>query len=138
MRTWIRLTVAFAFLFAALTAALGQDSAVKADQYLSTWAKQGRFSGTVLLAKDGKVLLRKSYGMANYELAVPNTPETVYRIGSITKSFSGLAVLQLEERGLLKVSDPARKYVPEIPAAWGDFTIHHLLCHMSGIPDVIN
>jgi CubicO group peptidase (beta-lactamase class C family) len=138
MRTLIRLTAAFALLFAAVAAAMGQSIATRADQYLTTWAKQGRFSGTVLLAKGGKVLLRKSYGMANYELGAPSTPETVYRIGSITKSFTGLAVLQLEERGLLKVSDPARKYVPEIPAAWGDFTIHQLLCHMSGIPDWMN
>src|SRR4051812_37086196 len=108
MRTLIRLTAAFALLFAAVAAAMGQSIATRADQYLTTWAKQGRFSGTVLLAKDGKVVLRKSYGMANYELGVPNTPETVYRIGSITKSFTGLAVLQLEERGLLKVGDPAR------------------------------
>ena len=138
MRTLIRLTTAFALLSAAVVAAMGQGIAERADQYLTTWAQQGRFAGTVLLAKDGKVLLRKSYGLANYELGVPNTPETVYRIGSITKSFTGLAVLQLEERGLLKVGDPARKYVPEIPAAWGDFTIHQLLCHMSGIPDWMN
>ena len=117
MRTLIRLATAFALLSAAVVAAMGQGIADKADQYLTTWAQQGRFAGTVLLAKDGKVLLRKSYGLANYELGVPNTPETVYRIGSITKSFTGLAVLQLEERGLLKVGDPARKYVPEIPVA---------------------
>jgi CubicO group peptidase (beta-lactamase class C family) len=138
MRNWIRLTAAFAFLFAAVAAAMGQGIATRADQYLSTWAKQGRFSGTVLLAKDGKVLLRKSYGMANYELGVPNTPETVYRIGSITKSFTALAILQLEERGLLKVSDPVRKYVPEVPADWGDISIHLLLCHKSGIPDFMS
>jgi CubicO group peptidase (beta-lactamase class C family) len=138
MRTLIRLTAAFALLFAAVAAAMGQSIATKADQYLTTWAKQGRFSGTVLLAKDGKVVLRKSYGMANYELGVPNTPDTVYRIGSITKSFTALAVLQVEEKGLLKVTDPARKYVPEIPAGWGDITIHQLLCHMSGIPDFMN
>jgi len=117
MRTFIRLTAAFALLLAAVAAAVGQDIATRADQYLSTWEKQGRFSGTVLLAKDGKVLLRKSYGMANYELGVPNTPETVYRIGSITKSFTARAILQLEERGQLKVTDPARKHVLEIPAA---------------------
>jgi len=138
MRNWIRLTAAFAFLFAAVAAALGQDIAAQADQYLSTWAKQGRFSGTVLLAREGKIVLRKSYGMANYELVVPNTPETVYRIGSITKSFTALAVLQLEERGLLKVEDPVRKYVPELPAGWGDISIHLLLCHKSGIPDFMS
>jgi len=118
--------------------ASGQNIAANADQYLSTWAKQGRFSGTVLLAKDGKVLLRKSYGMANYELGVPNTPDTVYRIGSITKMFTAFSILQLEEKGLLNVGDSVSKYVPEIPPEWNDVTIHLLLCHKSGIPDFIN
>jgi len=135
MRTLIRLTAAFVFLLGTFFGANAQTIAAKADQYLSVWAKQGRFSGTVLLAKNGKILLRKSYGMANYELGVPNTPETVYRIGSITKSFTALAILQLEERGLLSVNDPVAKFVPEVPADWSAITIHLLLCHKSGIPD---
>lgn len=114
-----------------------QDFATKADAYLTTWANQGRFSGVVLVAKGDKVLLRKGYGMANFELNVPNTPETVFRIGSITKSFTALSILQLEEWGLLKVSDPAIKYIPEIPQAWSAITIHQLLCHMSGIQEFI-
>ena len=74
MRNWIRITAAFAFLFAAVPAAFGQNIAANADQYLSTWARQGRFSGTMLMAKDGKILFRKSYGQANYELNVPTLP----------------------------------------------------------------
>ena len=112
----------------------GQDVTEKADQYLSTWAKQGRFSGAVLIAKGDKILLRKGYGMANYELSVPNSPENVFRIGSITKMFTALSILQLEEKGLLKVSDPVAKYIPEIPQGWSEITIHQLLCHKSGIP----
>ncbi|HEY3704846.1 MAG TPA: serine hydrolase domain-containing protein [Terracidiphilus sp.] len=111
------------------------DVAAKADQYLTAWADQGRFAGAVLIAKGDKVLLRKGYGMANYELNVPNTPETVFRIGSITKMFTAYGVLQLEEKGKLSVNDPVSKYVPEMPAAWSAITIHHLLCHKSGIPD---
>jgi CubicO group peptidase (beta-lactamase class C family) len=135
MRLFIRLIASAALLAAATAAAPAQDIPAKADQYLSTWAAQGRFSGTVLLAKDNKILLRKSYGMANYELNVPNTTDTVYRIGSITKLFTGLSILQLEEKGLLNVTDPASKYVPELPAEWNAITIHLLLCHKSGIPD---
>jgi CubicO group peptidase (beta-lactamase class C family) len=118
--------------------AAGQDVAAKADAYLNTWAKQGRFSGAVLIAKDDKILLRKGYGMANFELNVPNTPDTVFRIGSITKMFTAFSILQLEERGLLKTTDPAVKYIPELPATWSAITIHELLCHKSGIPDFIN
>ncbi|HEY1986493.1 MAG TPA: serine hydrolase domain-containing protein [Terracidiphilus sp.] len=135
MRLFIRL-IGGATLFAAtIVTAPAQDIAARADQYLSTWAAQGRFSGTVLLAKDNKILLRKSYGMANYELNVANTPDTVYRIGSITKLFTAFGILQLEEKGLLNVADPVSKFIPELPAEWNAITIHQLLCHKSGIPD---
>jgi CubicO group peptidase (beta-lactamase class C family) len=117
------------------SSAWGQDVGKEADQYLSTWARQGRFSGAVLIAKGDKILLRKGYGMANYDLNVPNSPEMVFRIGSITKMFTAFSILQLEEKGLLKVSDPVAKYVPEVPQGWNAITIHELLCHKSGIPD---
>jgi CubicO group peptidase (beta-lactamase class C family) len=142
MRRAVRLIVSVVALFGAAgalltgttSAAQGQDVGEKADQYLSAWAKQGRFSGAVLIAKGDKVLLRKGFGMANYELNVPNSPETVFRIGSITKMFTAFSILQLEEKGLLKVSDPVSKYIPEMPQGWSEVTIHQLLCHKSGIP----
>jgi CubicO group peptidase (beta-lactamase class C family) len=138
MHSWLRI-FAIAILAAVTTAgAFAQDVAAKADQYLTAWADQGRFSGAILIAKGDKVLLRKAYGMANFELNVPNTPETVFRIGSTTKMFTAYSVLQLEEKGLLSVNDPVAKYVPEVPAAWSAITIHQLLCHKSGIPDFIN
>jgi CubicO group peptidase (beta-lactamase class C family) len=115
--------------------ALSQEVATKADEYLSSWTKQGRFSGTVLIAKDGKVLLRKSYGLANIELGVPNTPEMIYRIGSITKSFTAIAILQLEQQKKLSLQDPVVKYVPEVPKDWQQITIQQLLTHVSGIPN---
>jgi CubicO group peptidase (beta-lactamase class C family) len=126
---------AVALAFLVTVSALAQDVATKADEYLSAWSNQGRFSGTVLIAKDGKVLLRKSYGMADMELGVPNTPETIYRIGSITKSFTALAILQLEAQKKLTVQDPVVKYVPGVPKAWQQITIQQLLTHVSGIPD---
>jgi CubicO group peptidase (beta-lactamase class C family) len=128
-------TIALAFGLTAVAAA--QDVATKADGYLSTWARQGRFSGTVLMARGDKILLRKGYGMANFELNVPNSPETVFRIGSITKMFTAFSILQLEERGLLKVTDPVVKYIPELPQGWSAITIHQLLCHKSGIQEIM-
>ena len=126
---------AVALAFLVTVSAFAQDVASKADEYLSAWSKQGRFSGTVLIAKDGKVLLRKSYGMANVELSVPNTPEMIYRIGSITKSFTALAVLQLEAQKKLSLQDAAVKYIPEVPKPWQQITLQQLLTHVSGIPD---
>ncbi len=136
LRTWTIATFALLLSTAALQAS--QDVAAKSDEYLSAWAKQGRFSGVVLIARGDKILLQKGYGMANFEQNVPNTPDTVFRIGSITKSFTALSVLQLEERGLLNVNDPAVKYIPELPQPWSAITIHQLLCHKSGVPDFIS
>ncbi len=119
---------AVALAFLVTVSAFAQDVATKADEYLSAWSKQGRFSGTVLIAKDGKVLLRKSYGMANLELGVPNTPEMIYRIGSITKSFTALAILQLEAQKKLRragSSGEVRSRSAESMAADHDSTIAH-------------
>ena len=135
MRFSLRMIAGGVLLLGITAIAWTQDIGSQADAYLTAWAEQGRFSGAVLIAKGDKVLLRKGYGKANYELNIANTPETVFRIGSITKSFTALSILQLEEKGKLKVSDPVAKYVPELPAAWSEITIHQLLCHKSGIPE---
>ena len=138
MRKSKRIIASCVLLLTMTAVAWTQDIGTQADAYLTAWANQGRFSGAVLIAKGDKILLRKGYGKSNFELNVANTPETIFRIGSITKSFTALSILQLEEKGLLKVSDPVAKYVPELPAAWSAITIHQLLCHRSGIPDFVN
>ena len=138
MRIATRIFASSVLLLGMTAVAWTQDIGARADAYLTAWANQGRFSGVVLIAKGDKVLLRKGYGNANHELNVANTPDMVLRIGSITKSFTALSILQLEEKGMLKVGDPVSKYVPELPAAWSEITIHQLLCHKSGIPDFVN
>ena len=82
-------------------------------------AKEERFSGSVLVAKDGEVLLAKGYGLANAEHEVPNTPETKFRLGSITKMFTATAILILQERGKLKVEDADRQASPRLPEGVG-------------------
>lgn len=116
-------------------AAHAADLAAQFEQRIQEAVKAGRFSGSVLVARDGKVLLSKGYGLANAELGVANTPQTKFRLGSITKQFTALAVLQLEEKGKLKTSDPVCQYVTDCPAAWQKITLHHLLTHTSGIPN---
>ena len=76
--------------------------------------------------------------MANIELAVPNTPQTVFRLGSVTKQFTAMAIMILQERGKLRVSDPVCQYLTDCPAAWQPLTIRHLLTHTSGIPNYTN
>ncbi len=119
---------------AAQTAAPAPEWVAQVDDYLSGLVKQNRFSGAVLVARDGRVLLEKGYGFANAELEVPNTPQTKFRLGSITKQFTAASVLLLQEQGKLNVQDPVCKYVENCPAAWQPITIHHLLTHTSGIP----
>jgi len=87
---------------------------------------------TVLIAKDDKVIYRKAFGMANLELNVPMKPENVLELASITKQFTGVAILMLMEQGKLSLQDPLSKYIADYPK--GDqITIHHLLIHTSGI-----
>jgi CubicO group peptidase (beta-lactamase class C family) len=115
--------------------ACAQDISRKIDECVGAYAGDHRFMGSVLIAKGGKILVEKGYGMADLELDVPNTPQTKFRLGSITKQFTAAAILQLEEQGKLSVSDPISKYFSESPASWKDVTIHHLLTHTSGIPN---
>lgn len=92
------------------------------------------FSGSVLVAIDGKIILKKGYGMADYEKQIPNSPETVFKIGSITKQFTSMAVMMLEERGFLSVNDPISKYIPDYKGV-DKITIHNLLSMTSGISE---
>ncbi|MGI8467729.1 MAG: serine hydrolase [Pyrinomonadaceae bacterium] len=91
------------------------------------------FSGTVLVARDGKPIVSKGYGMANIELGVPNAPQTVFRLGSVTKQFTAMAIMMLAEHGKLNVNDPICKYLADCPAAWQPITVKNLLTHTSGI-----
>ena len=112
--------------------------ASQVDAYLGPLVTAGQFSGAVLIARDGQVLLRQGYGLANREHDVANTPQTTFRLGSVTKQFTAMAILLLEQQGKLTVQDRICTYVFECPTAWQDITIHHLLTHTSGIRNFTN
>jgi CubicO group peptidase (beta-lactamase class C family) len=128
------LRYALVFLLLA-TAAFAQDTA-RMEQMIDVHVKNRTFMGAVLVAKGDTVLLNKGYGSANLEWEIPNAPATKFRLGSITKQFTAAALLLLEERGKLSTSDPIKKHMPDAPAAWDAITIHHLLTHTSGIPNL--
>ncbi|MBI4905891.1 MAG: serine hydrolase [Acidobacteria bacterium] len=128
---WIRILVSL-FLLASHAAAL--DVTTQADAFVQAFVTQKRFQGSVLVAREGKPLFRKSYGLANVEWDAANTPDTKFRLGSISKQFTAVLILQLAEQGKLKLEDSVRKYYPDGPASWDAVTIHHLLSHQSGIP----
>ncbi|MFC2158315.1 serine hydrolase domain-containing protein [Acidobacteriota bacterium] len=104
----------------------------KLDDYMNVHLQDRSFMGSILLARDGRILVSKGYGMANLEHDVPNTPQTKFRLGSITKQFTSMSIMQLQKKGLLNVNDTFDKYIPDFKS--GDlFTIHHLLTHTSGV-----
>jgi CubicO group peptidase (beta-lactamase class C family) len=107
----------------------------KADIYLSKLAKARLFSGSVLIARNGNVLVRKGYGEAARKKHLLNTAQTKFRLGSITKQFTAMAILILQARGKLNVQDRICTYLADCPTTWQQITIHHLLTHTSGIPD---
>jgi CubicO group peptidase (beta-lactamase class C family) len=105
------------------------------DALATSYAKAGQFNGTVLVAEHGKVVFTKGYGLANREWNQPNAADTRFRLGSLTKQFTSMLVMQLVEKGKLKLDGHITDYLPDYPKATGDkITIHHLLTHTSGIP----
>jgi len=109
------------------------ETAAEIDAYINALAEMNRFSGAVLVARQGHVVLSKGYGMANHEHDVPNTPQTVFRIGSLSKQFTAMAIMLLHEAGHLRVEDTVAQYLPDYPHG-AKITIHHLLTHSSGLP----
>lgn len=102
------------------------------DAVVQDFLKLDQFSGSILLGQEGKILYAKAFGEADKDHHVMNTLDTKFNIGSIGKTFTAIAIMQLAEKGKLKVSDPVIKYLPDFP--YGDeITIHHLLTHTSGM-----
>ncbi|MGN6111400.1 MAG: serine hydrolase domain-containing protein [Luteimonas sp.] len=104
-------------------------------QFLDEQGKAG-FSGVFLVAKDGDVLVR-AYGLADREWGIPNSPDTKFRIGSLTKQFTAAGILLLAADGKLSLDDPVCRYVDHCPAAWKPIVIRQLLNHSSGIHDFV-
>ena len=102
------------------------------DTYMKALQKHHNFHGSVLVAKDGKVLLNKGYGFANFEQNTMNKSQTKFAIGSMTKQFTAMAIMQLSEKGLIDVEDKVSKYLTDFPN--GDLiTLHNLMTHTSGL-----
>ncbi|MDQ2922597.1 MAG: serine hydrolase [Acidobacteriota bacterium] len=104
----------------------------RVDAYIKPYLEMAAFSGAILIAKGGEVLVSKGYGMANYELSLPNTPKSRFHLASLSKPFTAAAIMILQERGKLSVNDPLSKYIPDYPN--GDkISIHLLLSHKAGL-----
>jgi CubicO group peptidase (beta-lactamase class C family) len=104
-----------------------------ADSILTAAAARG-FAGVGLIMKDGAPILRKGYGLAQRETRTAFTPATIVQVGSNTKDFTTVAILQFMSRGKIEPADPMSKFFPDIPADKRGITIRQLLDHRSGLP----
>jgi len=125
----------FVILLITASATIAQDTARNIDDLLKAYYDYGQFNGSVLVAEKGKVVYKKGFGMANMEWAIPNQPDTKFRIGSVTKQFTAALVLQLVEEGKIKLDGKLGDYLPDYRKdTGGKITVHQLLNHTSGIP----
>ncbi|EJR38594.1 MULTISPECIES: serine hydrolase domain-containing protein [Bacillus] len=104
------------------------------SQKLNQYLVGKQFNGTVLVTDKEHVILNKGYGYADVQNKIENTPQTKYRIGSITKTVVATSILQLQEQGKLNIQDNVNKYIPSFPAD-KHITLYHLLTHTSGLPE---
>ena len=113
-------------------------TAARIDAFLSGIYKPDQPGAAIIAVKDGKVVFRKGYGLAEVELGMPIRPEMVFRIGSVTKQFTATAVMMLVEEGKLALDDQITKWLPDYPTGGARVTIEHLLTHTSGIKSYTN
>src|SRR5215213_5178822 len=131
-RLWLCIAI---ILLVSANVVVAQDHAAKIQELLALAHKYRQFNGSALVAENGKVIYKGAFGQANMEWNIPNTPDTKFRLGSITKQFTATVILQLVEQGKIKLDARLSDYLPEYRKDVGNkVTIHNLLTHTSGIP----
>jgi CubicO group peptidase (beta-lactamase class C family) len=137
---WPAILIVLLVLFISFPSFLSaQDKAAKIDGLLQLYCDYGKFNGTALVAEGGRVIYKKGFGLANMEWNIPNRPDTKFRLGSITKQFTSMLILQLVEGGKISLDGKLSEYLPYYREDTGKkVTIHHLLTHTSGIPSYTN
>lgn len=120
----------------AMPCAAQQAITTRVDEYVNSEMQKERIPGLSLaVIKDGQIILAKGYGLANVELQVAVTPETIFQSGSMGKQFTATAVMMLVEEGKVSLDDKITKYFTDAPASWQNITVRHLLTHTAGTTD---
>jgi CubicO group peptidase (beta-lactamase class C family) len=128
--------VAVIAFVATFTVSFAQTKTTQLDELLNKYTEYGQFNGSVLVADHGKVIYKKGFGLANREWDIPNAPDTKHRLGSITKQFTAMLIMQLVAEGKLDLQATISKYLPDYSKVNGEkITIHQLLNHTSGTPN---
>jgi CubicO group peptidase (beta-lactamase class C family) len=141
-----QLTLMIRFLKSALIAllmfpcyhiAFGQSDSI--DVFVKYQMEKRKIPGLQLaIVRQGKIIKTGNYGLANLQDSIPVTENTVFTINSITKAFTGIAIMQLAEAGKLKLDAPISDYLADLPQSWKPITVQQLLSHISGIPDIVD
>ncbi|MEM6348689.1 MAG: serine hydrolase domain-containing protein, partial [Bacteroidota bacterium] len=114
-----------------------QSSKLEAiNELVSTYAEYGQFNGAILVAHEGELVYKQGFGLANMEWEIPNQTDTKFRLGSISKQFTAMLIMQLVAEGKLELNAPLARYLPDYPKENAErITIHQLLTHSAGVPN---
>jgi CubicO group peptidase (beta-lactamase class C family) len=137
MRRWLLCVLVLSALAPGATPADAPDARSRVDELFREYDRSDSPGCALGVFRDGKIEYGRGYGMANLELGVANTPQTVFDIGSTSKQFTAFAIQLLARDGKLSLDDDVRKWVPEIPSYGKTVTIRHLLHHTGGLRDYI-
>jgi CubicO group peptidase (beta-lactamase class C family) len=131
------ITCAAALLLIFLVTATAQNgSTAQIDEFVKAEMQRQHLPGVSLaIVKDGTLVYAKGYGYSNVEHQVPVKPETIFQSGSVGKQFTATAVMMLVEEGKVSLDEKISKYLGEVPQAWQNITVRHLLTHTSGLTD---
>jgi len=129
------LTAIFLLIF--VSSAIADKKIDAVDKLFSQWDKKDTPGCALAIVKDGKIIYKQGYGLANLELNVPITPQSVFYIGSVSKQFVTMCIAILDKQGKLSLDGDIRKYVPELPDYGPPITVRHLIYHTSGLRDYL-
>lgn len=129
------LLIVTAAVAAVLAGSVHAQDVGRMDEVIRAAVDSEEFTGSVLVARGDEVLLDRGYGLANREWGIPNAGDTKFRLGSVTKQFTAVAIMLLVEGGKVDLDAPVKTFIPDAPATWDGVTVRHLLTHTGGIPD---
>jgi CubicO group peptidase (beta-lactamase class C family) len=136
MINWTSLLAVVALLMGPAVVDGASTEQARISEAIERRISSAQFMGVVMVSRGTTVVLNKAYGSANLEWQMPNSPDTRFRLASVTKQFTAAGILLLEEQGKLHIEDPILRYLLDAPEAWRSITIFHLLTHTSGIPEL--
>jgi CubicO group peptidase (beta-lactamase class C family) len=136
LRSVIRTVLLIGLAFPVAVAGAADDTQAAIDRLMTSYHDLGLFNGSVLVATDAEVVFSQGYGLANMEWGIPNRPDTKFRLGSITKQFTSMIIMQLVEEDKLSLDATVADLLPYFRSDIGTkITVHHLLTHTSGLPN---